>query len=846
MEERRINGVRVKNLIKPGNAKNIIIFGLILLSIISIFILPVVTASDKNIDMNFKDADLKDVFRSIARLADINLIVDNSVEGTITLELKDVSYNKALSLITKTQNLEYKQEDDNTIIIATPERMEEIYEKEVTEIINIKYSDPEKLRDIIQNISSEINVEIDNQKSNLILNGTSDRIENAKTIIDRLDEKVAQETKIVNIDQRNLEQIHQNLTEIYTDLIIEINSENNSIILSGPEEIVKKAEDLANQLDTDIEQNEKTRVVSISGSNVNNIKENLEQIYSDLKIQVDEDSNNIIINGNEEKLTEVVSLIEKLEVPEEKIQQVIELKQDNPDRVIENIQSFYPEVELKKGNSNNVFMITGDEEEVNEITEYVEKVESNEEEMDEENITEMASVDYIELEQAREITENVLPGVDIQIEERNNNFIITGKRGQVEQALNLVERIDNPRRQVLIEARVEEISRNKVSDLGIDQSQLENLSEIEFINEEEGFEVEWPSILEAMEEEGAASTLANPRLMTVNGEEASLLIGDQIPYPVTEEDEEGESTTNYEYRDVGINLRFTPEITEEDLIGLEVNPEVSDLGEDSYGDTPLPPLRTREAETEILLEDGQSFAIGGLIQDRITEDISKIPLISDIPILGKLFQHRSETEEETEVVIFITPHIVDSNQEKEDNIDSEEADKDSDDKVKEDKEQNITEKDIKEENLADEAEVSEKNIGSENTNNENSISGLNEIELEYLLYQNRLDRGYYDLPESKTIEYITENDFSSTKVADRFGINEENIISKKEKSNNKTLFEIEIPRDHLFRLQKNETLKEVGDRFGLNLDILEEINKYDKNKELEEGTIIILPFDKED
>ena len=141
-------------IIYKNNKLLIFLFCIFLLSLL--FNYQIVKAENNEvISMTFKNADIKEVFRSIARLVDVNLIVDDSVKGNITLELNKISFNKALSLITRTQNLEYKW-DENTIVIATPDRIDQIYNKRKTEVISIKYSNLDKAKNIVEKMYPEL------------------------------------------------------------------------------------------------------------------------------------------------------------------------------------------------------------------------------------------------------------------------------------------------------------------------------------------------------------------------------------------------------------------------------------------------------------------------------------------------------------------------------------------------------------------------------------------------------------------------------------------------------------------------------------------------------------------
>ena len=115
------------------------------------------------------------------------------------------------------------------------------------------------------------------------------------------------------------------------------------------------------------------------------------------------------------------------------------------------------------------------------------------------------------------------------------------------------------------------------------------------------------------------------------------------------------------FKEFGVRLRFTPKIQEDGKILLKVMPEVSSLDFSNalvVSGFLIPALSTRRAETEVLLRDGQTFAIAGLIDNRLTEIASKIPLLGDIPVIGKLFRSRAQNRSTTELMVMVTPRLV--------------------------------------------------------------------------------------------------------------------------------------------------------------------------------------------
>jgi pilus assembly protein CpaC len=163
--------------------------------------------------------------------------------------------------------------------------------------------------------------------------------------------------------------------------------------------------------------------------------------------------------------------------------------------------------------------------------------------------------------------------------------------------------------------------------------------------------------IKALQARGYFQSLAEPTLIAYNGQEASFLAGGEIPVPISQGITGAVSVT---YKEFGIRLTFRPEIAG-DVIRLRVRPEVSSL-DFANGITlagfRIPALTTRRAETEVELRDGQTFAIGGLMNNVSQEDGSKIPLLGDVPILGALFRSRAERKERTELIVLITPRLV--------------------------------------------------------------------------------------------------------------------------------------------------------------------------------------------
>jgi len=170
-------------------------------------------------------------------------------------------------------------------------------------------------------------------------------------------------------------------------------------------------------------------------------------------------------------------------------------------------------------------------------------------------------------------------------------------------------------------------------------------------------------VIEALKTQNLLQILAEPNLIAVNGKEASFLAGGEFPFPVAQQNASGIATVTIQFREFGVRLKFTPVIQPNGNIHLHVAPEVSTL---DFADavtvagTTIPAISTRKAETEFELQDGQSFVIAGLMDNRVTNVGNKIPGLGDIPILGNFFKSKSNQKSDSELMVLCTVHRVSS------------------------------------------------------------------------------------------------------------------------------------------------------------------------------------------
>jgi pilus assembly protein CpaC len=170
------------------------------------------------------------------------------------------------------------------------------------------------------------------------------------------------------------------------------------------------------------------------------------------------------------------------------------------------------------------------------------------------------------------------------------------------------------------------------------------------------------TVIQALQAQNVLQILAEPNLMAISGQKATFLAGGEFPFPIVQPSA-GFSSISIIFKPFGVKLDFTGIIQDDNTLRLHVAPEVSALDFTNAVTLPgggtVPAISTRRAETEIELQDGQSFGIAGLLDQRATAQLSKVPGIGDIPVLGQLFRSRSINKTNNELLVFVTPHIID-------------------------------------------------------------------------------------------------------------------------------------------------------------------------------------------
>jgi len=282
--------------------------------------------------------------------------------------------------------------------------------------------------------------------------------------------------------------------------------------------------------------------------------------------------------------------------------------------------------------------------------------------------------------------------VQVTADEGTNALIITASAQDFEVIAEIIQKLDIVREQVLVEMLIMEVSEDSLQEIGIDWATLDEAvadsvrffgstnfgPRVDFVSGDleglavgmwkgAGADVSIGAILHALQKQSNVNILSTPHITTSNHNKAKIIVGENRAFTmqsrITETTDFITPTVikTFEYKDVGISLEITPHISQGGFVRLEINSEFTKLIEDVTAPSPdTPTTAKRQAETIVSMNSGSTVVIGGLIRDDKTTIEKKIPLVGDLPLVGALFRYKKDQLQKTNLLIFITPHILSS------------------------------------------------------------------------------------------------------------------------------------------------------------------------------------------
>lgn len=272
------------------------------------------------------------------------------------------------------------------------------------------------------------------------------------------------------------------------------------------------------------------------------------------------------------------------------------------------------------------------------------------------NLAQVYRLRYVKPSEMLQRLKGSLPDGSAVADDAQNAIVVTGNEGLQRSAAALFRSMDVAGPQVLFEVRVADVEPvNDQSDVGVEfggydltNQPISGAATYAFA----GNSIAINARLNALVSQGHAEILATPKLLTVNNKEADLLIGQTYPVVYYDARYGGQQV---QFVDVGVKLRLTPTIGADGSVTAEMHPEYSAI-EGFVGGYPV--IANRKADSTLRVKDNQTIVLGGLLRDVRSESITKVPGLSSIPIIGKLFTNRAKTHQRDEVVFLITPHVI--------------------------------------------------------------------------------------------------------------------------------------------------------------------------------------------
>lgn len=618
------------------------------------------------VTLTAKGDDIKDILQEIIQKSGKNIIFSKDVSGGVYLTLNRVPLDRAIDLIIRSSGYIYEVREGGVILVSAPKiegAPSPIIEiKELVKIdkigdvfyvtASLKKSD---IRDVLQEIASktDLNFIVDPKVSgtvDLFVNKVP--LDEVLTIIQRLAnfdmEKVGKtyyirpkevqtatvpqviSTKLYVLKYITLQDILRVGGSLVKNLSLSYDDKTRLLIAQGKEDDLKVLDELISRIDVE----KKEAVVS---RELLTVEREGDKIYvscdlrgADIREVLRELGKKADINFViDQKVTGQIDLyLNKVELPETL-----------------DILSKIASISFEKVGS------------VTFVKPFTTAVVATKEGAP--IVTKEYKLKYISLDTLKSVVSGIAKDVNFYYDQTSGLLLVQGPADQVSSVESMIAKLDKPTPQVKIDVQVIEVSRENIKDIGIEWG-TGSISTGLQITANVGWQDLRISIInpgqisaniKALESQNKAKILAQPSMTTVSGKSTRIMIGDRVP--LISYDAQGNRQVSFV--DVGIILNVTPTVNADGTITANLNPQVSTI-QGYVQDVPI--ISTREAQTIVNLKNGETLALGGLLRQEEIESMSKVPLLGDIPILGELFKARKTQKVERELIILITPKII--------------------------------------------------------------------------------------------------------------------------------------------------------------------------------------------
>jgi len=419
-------------------------------------------------------------------------------------------------------------------------------------------------------------------------------------------------------------------------------------------------------------------IVSLQSAKASDVVAILNQVKSQNgKVIADDESNSVIIQDVPEKMEQLLNYIKTMDVPTQ--MQVYKLQYVVGEPLVAKLQEMVsPKIGYVRFDSlSNKLFIKDTPLKLQEIMKYITQIDIPRE-------TKVFNINYAKADDlAKTIGPMLTKDVgSIEYDTRSNTLVVTDIAPKINEIKAMIQALDKVDKEVFIEAKIVQITLNDEYQMGVDWDKVINNIGNSSLRLQSNFSIPnapgsfgeaaigtmnsgtLNNIVQALDTFGKTRDLSSPRLAVLNNQEASILVGSSQPYATSSNVTNSVNVTTSEsvtFIDVGIKLHVTPTIHDDGYITMKIKPEVSSVtGEYNAGsgNGNIPIVGTDEVQTTVRVKDGVTIIIGGLMEDNRSNTKNKVPILGDLPIIGKAFSNEDRNLQKQEIVIFLTPHII--------------------------------------------------------------------------------------------------------------------------------------------------------------------------------------------
>ena len=572
--------------------------------------------SDQLISVNFEEVDIRVMLKTISDISGVNFIVDDKVQGKVT------------------------------VISPTKIRLSEVY-KMLESILEVKGYAAVPVGDVVKIVPKT-----EASKGNLKV-----RVGKSPSQIPDVDTIITQIIPLEYIEAEDIEEVIRPLLADNSHL--SIYSRTNSILITGASSNIRHIAEIIDKLDI-LGSEKQIAVFKLEYASAQTISDKITKLMEDTNVSnrgsrtssanragasvtvlPDSRTNSLVVKTDFENMSRIKELINKLDVK-------------RPNR------------------ASNVHVVYLKNAQAEQVAESLNKALAN-----------------LRISGAIEQGQNV----QVSADKGTNALIITASAQDFEVISDIIQKLDIVREQVLVEMLIIEVSEDGLKEIGIDWATLDEAvsdsvrffggtnfgPRVDYANGDiEGLSIgsmkkidsstTIGTILHALEKKSGLNILSTPQILTSNHNKAKIVVGQNRPFVVKSRVTEADPDTptvikTFEYKDVGITLEITPHVSQSDLVRLEIDTKFTKLLQSATVDADTPTTAKRQAMTVVSMKSDSTVVIGGLIRDDKVTMNKKIPLLGDLPVLGSLFRFTSEETEKTNLLFFITPHVLRSTEE---------------------------------------------------------------------------------------------------------------------------------------------------------------------------------------